>query len=232
MGNPRNYSLELPARCLLLLDELWPKAEATFQEGQRELGPLTSTFLISMSFPIINLPIERIERRDGNEDQHYASDRPVDPTTARAIVETLQKKPLRNAPFFEDGAWRFVTSDKPPFQNIANGLPENIADELSADDAARNAADMQASQWSSILRNSLAHGGIAYLNEYGRSSFGEPVKMYAFVSGKYDHYAAESPKPLIGVNFLRISEIDYREFLRRWVVWLQDTGIAKASEAA
>jgi hypothetical protein len=38
--------------------------------------------------------------------------------------------------------------------------------------------------------------------------------------------------PLSAVNFLRISEDDYFDFLRRWVDWLQDSGIARASEAA
>ena len=232
MGNPRNYSLELPERCLLLLDRLWPHARATFQAEQPDLGPLTSTFLISMSIPIINLPIERIERRRGDEDRHFASDRPINPAAASAIVETLQERSLRDAPFFKDGAWRFVSCGTPPFPNIAYGLPEAIADELGAEDAAKNAAEMPASQWCSILRNALAHGGIAYLNEQGRSSYGEPVKMYAFVSGKYDQENKDLPKPLTAVNFLRISEIDYRDFLRRWVVWLRDTGIARASEAA
>ncbi len=32
------------------------------QKGRPDLGSLTTTFLISMSMPIINLPIERIER--------------------------------------------------------------------------------------------------------------------------------------------------------------------------
>ena len=56
--------------------------------------------------------------------------------------------------------------------------------------------------------------------------------MYAFVSGKYDQKSKELPKPLTAVNFLRISEIDYRDFLNQWVGWLQDSGIARASEAA
>jgi len=232
MGNPRNYSLELPERCLLLLDELWSRAQVTRSVDRPDLGPLTSTFLISMSMPIINLPIERIERRGGNEASHYASDRPVDPAAANAIVETLQRRSFGDAPFFVDGAWRFVSCRKPPFPNIAYGLPDPIAEELSAEDAALDAARMPASQWSSILRNALAHGGVAYLNRQGRSSFEEPVKMYAFVSGKYDQESEEKPKPLTAVNFLRISETDYRDFLRRWVCWLRDTGIAAASEAA
>ena len=41
--------------------ELWPHVEKIRQAGRPELGPLTTTFLISMSTPIINLPIERIQ---------------------------------------------------------------------------------------------------------------------------------------------------------------------------
>ncbi len=131
-----------------------------------------------------------------------------------------------------DGVWRFACYEEPPFPNIANGVPEHVAAELGTEKAAQNAADMPASQWCSVLRNALAHGGIAYLDAQGRSSYGQPVKMYAFVSGKYDGSSKESPKPLTAVNFLRISEVDYYDFLRRWVNWLRETGIARASEAA
>jgi hypothetical protein len=236
LGNPANYSLELPERCLQLLDALWLHAQKTHQVARPELGPLTSTFLISMSMPIINLPIERIERREGGEDRHYADDRQkMDPAAVTAIVETLQKRPLREAPFFVKDVWRFACCKEAPFPNIAYGVPEPIADKLDHEKAAQDAADMPASQWCSVLRNALAHGGIAYLNAQGRSSRSferQPVKMYAFVSGKYDQKSEQRPKPLIAVNFLRISEGDYYDFLRRWVVWLQETGIARASEAA
>ena len=231
MGNPRNYSLELPERCLLLLDRLWPHASSTFAADRPDLGPLTSTFLISMSMPIINLPIERIERRQGGEAYHYASDRSVDPEAADAILQTLRRGRLGDAPFFIHGAWRFVSWRESPL-NIADGLPEATAHELERDKAAEDAASMPASQWCSILRNALAHGGIAYLNQWGRSSREEPVKMYAFASGKYDQESPQTPKPLIAVNFLRISETDYREFLRLWVRWLRNSGVAREAEAA
>ncbi len=232
MGNPANYSLELPERCLQLLDTLWPHAQNIRQVERPDLGPLTSTFLISMSMPIINLPIERIERREGGEHRHYADDRKINPRSATAIDEILRRRRLREAPFFVDGVWRFACHKEPPFPNIANGVPDHVAAELGTDDAAQNAAAMPASQWCSILRNALAHGGIAYLDAQGRSSYREPVKMYAFVSGKYDESSKERTKPLIAVNFLRISEVDYYEFLRRWVNWLRESGVAHASEAA
>ena len=232
MGNPENYGLELPERCLLLLDRLWPHAQSTFQAGERHLGPLTSTFLISMSIPIINLPIERIERRPGDEDKHYVSDRQINPEASTAIDETLRGNSLGDAPFFMNDAWRFVSCSTPPVTNIARGLPEPIAKELDAKEAAKKAAKMPASQWCSILRNALAHGGIAYLNEQGRSSYGEPIKMYVFVSGKFDQESKEEPKPLTALNYLRISETDYYDFLHRWVDWLKVIGIPRTSEAA
>lgn len=232
MGNPRNYSLDLPERCLILLDRLWPLARATFPPARPDLGPLTSTFLMSMSMAIINLPVERIDRRQGGEANHYATDRPVDPAAAEAISTVLQSGRFGDAPFFVTGAWRFAPRTCPPFPNIASGLPEAIARDLDSQQAAENAAGMPASQWCSILRNALAHGGIAYLNQQGRSSYGEPVKMYAFASRKYDEKSQHRPKPLIAVNFLRISEVDYRDFLRRWVRWLRDSRVATEAEAA
>lgn len=139
---------------------------------------------------------------------------------------------MSKAPFFAAGEWRFARCEKPPFPNIARGVPEPIAIELDSDKGALNAINMDASQWCSILRNALAHGGIAYLDDRGRSSYDKPVKMYAFVSGSYDRDSKEDPKPLTAVNFLRISENGYFDFLRRWVSWLRETGISDDPEAA
>jgi hypothetical protein len=46
--------------------------------------------------------------------------------------------------------------------------------------------------------------------------------MYAFVSGKFDDAGR-----LAGLNLLRVSEADYRIFLRKWVDWLQSSGASK-----
>lgn len=230
MGNPRNYSLALPERCLLLLDSLWLHAQNVFDNGRPDLGPLTSTFLISMSMPIINLPIERVERRRNASDS-YANDRPLNPDVASAVDQVLGKGKLGDAPFFEAGAWSFTSYSKSPLPNIADGIPEEIGKKLDSIAAVVDAKEMPAAQWVSILRNALAHGGVAYLDAEGRSSYDRPVKMYAFVSGRYDKEKREFPR-LVAVNFLRISETGYHNFLRLWVRWLFDTGIARASEAA
>lgn len=232
MGNPLNYSLELPQRCLRLIDEGWDRVSKIYPEDNDRLGPMTSTFLLSMSMPIINIPIERIDRRRDKPETEYANDRPLNKMAALEIDKVIRKGLLRVAPFFEHGAWRLYTAEIPPPINIARGLPERIAHALNDDKSVKAAADMPTSQWCSILRNALAHGGIAYLDEKGHSSWGTPVKMYAFVSGRYDRTAQDDRRSLIGVNFLRISETDYRKFLRSWVQWLKDSGIARALEAA
>jgi hypothetical protein len=186
MGNPINYSLELPERCLMLVEQLWGPASAIRKPDQPELGPLTSTFLVSMSMPIINFPIERIARPRGAPDLHYANDRPIHPNIVAEIERAFGMNPLKATPFYQEGAWAFAQCSKAPLPNIARWLPEEVAEELASKAAAKRAAELPAAQWCSVLRNALAHGGIAYLNAHGRSSYGEPVKMFAFVSGKYD----------------------------------------------
>ena len=67
----------------------------------------------------------------------------------------------------------------------------------------------------------MAHGGIAYLDQNGRTSNDEPVKMYAFISGIYGKIGDE----LVGLSVLRINEENYRIFLRKWVEWLELSGL-------
>jgi len=99
--------------------------------------------------------------------------------------------------------------DKSKLFNNAKPVPDDLASELASEEAAARAGKMPTSQWCSILRNAMAHGGISYLNENGRSSYGEPVKMYAFVSGKFNE---APPEELLHLYVLRISEINYRKF--------------------
>ena len=218
MGNPAHYSREVPSRCLQLIDGLWPHVEGLFQSDRRDLGPLTSTFLISMSYPIINLPIERIERHHSKPDQAYADDRHVDPELAATVWRDLGGQKLRKAPFFVSGMWSFCQSE---VFNIAGGLPEQYAQILSSPEAHANAGELETSKWCGALRNALAHGGIAYLNEEGRYTYEAPVSMYLFASGRYRKEEEEDRPLLVGLNLLRIKESDYRDFLRMWVKWLQ-----------
>lgn len=229
MGNPLHFSVELPQRCLQLIDELWPHVEKTRRADRPDLGSLATTFLISMSIPIINLPIERIARNKNAQNEGYADYRCIDPKVAAVVLDTLGGQPLSKAPFYSAGEWSFATYAKHPLFNIAREIPHDLATELGSDQAAARAGKMPTSQWCSILRNAMAHGGIAYLNENGRTSHGEPVKMYAFVSGVFDD---TDQMKLLRLNVLRISEVNYRKFLRRWVAWLKSSGLANELSAA
>ena len=226
MGNPAHYSREVPKRCLQLIDGLWNHAERLFQEDRRDLGPLTSTFLISMSFPIVNLPIERIERHRSRAGEGYADDSQIEPKLAIAVWEKLGAKRLSEAPFHSPGAWSFCQAE---LFNIAGGLPERYIAALASNAAHEKANRMPTSQWCSVLRNAMAHGGIAYLDKEGCSTYNSPVSMFLFVSGRYREIDGE--KKLVGLNLLRISEADYRSFLRSWVAWLQQSGIEEVFAA-
>lgn len=223
-----------------LIDQLWPEATKVRGGERPDLGPLTSTFLLSMSMPILNIPVERIERQiDKAEGESYADDRNLNADAVKAFEDVIRRGQLGAAPFYSDGAWRFFAMREGPIPNISEGIPNNLADALSKDAAVEAARHMPASQWISIIRNAMAHGGIAYLDEHGRSSHGTPVKMYAFVSGKYgkprcQHAEAECRYglgALEGLNVLRVSETDFRDFLREWARWLVRTKIAKQAAA-
>lgn len=233
MGQPHHYGTELPERCLQLIENLWCQAEQVYIGKRPDLGPLTSTFLISMSMPIINLPIERIERHI-NKTPGYADDRHISKDVERAFDTVIRKGSLANAPFFEDSSWFFAQIQEKPFFNIANGIPEEIAEHLGSSNSLESARTMPATQWVSILRNALAHGGVAYLDEDGRSSYDRPVKKYAFVSGTYGRRDCQHGEgqcsaglgDLKGLNILSISEDNYRIFLQKWVSWLRNKHIA------
>lgn len=240
MGNPQHYSIELPGRCMELIDRLWPAA-SEIRGGERpDLGPLTSTFLLSMSMPILDIPVERIERQiDKADGEGYADDRLLNKNAVKAFKDVIRRGQLQAAPFYRDGAWRFHSMKEGPFPNIADGIPDALADALSTEASIEAARKMNAQQWISIIRNAMAHGGIAYLDEHGRSSHGTPVKMYAFVSGKYGkpkclHAETDCRNglgALEGLNILRVSETDFRDFLRAWVVWLEETKIDRQAAA-
>lgn len=215
MGNPLHTSLELPQRCLQLIDELWLAVETTEEKRRPHLGSLTTTFLLAMSMPIINLPMERLVSHD--QIGKYANDRHLDEAVTEAIDKVVGGRPLKYAPFFKPNTWSYLKSD--PSFNVANPVPDSIAEALSSKTALLNAEKMHVSEFCRVLRNSMAHGGIAYLDANGRSTYDHPVAMYAFVSGKIEDDV------LVGLKILRIREGDYKEFLSRWVNWLSSIGL-------
>ena len=187
--------------------------------------------------PIINIPTERIERYLSLRDaEGYVDDRYINPDATEAFRDVLQRQRFREAPFFVPGRWRFYEYRGESI-NLSNGMPEMIAAELEKHEAADRAAEMHASQWLSVIRNALAHGGVIYLDERGRSSTDTPVRMFGFVNGKFksgpcphkQDQDCRAERVLTGLNILRVSEEDYREFLHLWVDWMQNSGLAQAT---
>ena len=221
MGSPDHYGVELPVRCMKLVDELWPHVEKVFPDDGNHLGPLTATFLISLANPMINLPIERVERHQGNKIKGYADDSEIRPEVAERITSCLGGNPIRNAPFYNEEAWAYHREESEEI-NIGFGLPNCVADALSKPEAISLATRLPGSQWASILRNSLAHGGIAYLDADGRMAHDSPADMFVFVNGRYKRDDCGRPVKLIGVDTLRVSMSNFQSFLRSWVGWLKN----------
>ena len=112
MGIPRHISRDVPTRCLYLIEELLPSVEHLRMPGEEHLGPLVTTFLLSMSSPIITLPIERVERhrvREAAGEQGYVDDRAFNSELTKAIDEALGHKRFECTPFYVYGAWRFAS---------------------------------------------------------------------------------------------------------------------------
>ncbi|OEO29781.1 hypothetical protein VW23_001665 [Devosia insulae DS-56] len=222
MGNPRHYSLELPDRCLALLDELWP-AVADGRSGRGYGGPLTTTFLLSLATPMIVLPVERLLKQTG--DEGFADDRLIDPDlAARAQRIFAEGVRFRDCDFFDDAdGWRYHYHGQR--LNLANGLPDEIVASLATEDAAQAAATVGAQTMVKALRNGLAHGVIAYLGADGRSTYREHAEMIALMG---EHRV---DRKFVGLHVIRIPEAGLRAFLHRWVDWLNRTGLSRALAA-
>jgi hypothetical protein len=220
MGLPDHYGVELPTRCMTLLRELWPHAEEVFPDHGKKLGPLTASFLLSIAMPIINLPIERIERQNGVRFDGYVDDRKLDNDLSVRMKLVLGSRRIGLASFFVEGAWAYhrTVRDKPI--NISNGFPDETAALLAQKTASEAASGLAGKQWCSILRNSLAHGGIAYLDKDGKTARDRPAKFFVFVSGRFDRDDCGRPVGLDAIDTLRISTQDFRAFLKLWVKWL------------
>lgn len=234
MGVPSHFSQDLPQRCLKLIDELWPSVENVHVEGQEHLGPLTTTFLLAMANPIIVLPIERIERHRGKEVGGYVNDRPLNEQLATTVDRVLGAARFDACPFFVEGQWRFATV---PFehQNFALFFPDELRETLADPSSLKAAEKLQAAQWASCLRNAISHGGVSYLGADGRANHHGRTELLAFVSATYPKFPKghfcegrrDTSQPPIELKVLQISEVDFRIFLKRWVVWLIKSGLSQ-----
>ncbi len=221
MGIPQQYSVQLPQRCLRLIDALLPTARDVRMPGEEDLGPLVTTFILAMSTPILTLPIERVERHRGRNFECYVDERHLSTGVAEAVNSHLGGHPFRRSKFFREGVWRFATIRYEPGLNLARHFPEELVLKLGSQSALLDAARMPASQWASCLRNALAHGGVVYLDAQGQQSHGQPTEYLGFVSGKLNDEGSFDE-----LRVLRIGREEYIEFVRMWVEWLEQSGLS------
>ena len=214
MGNPQNFSLDIPRRCQMLINEFWPKVS---RKGARGSLPLNASFLLAISTPMINLPIERIWNPQNGRAVGHLNDAMLDRRLAGEIRNGIGKGAVANAQFYRPDAWRYHYLPKGAgFPDLSRrGLPETVERALASTAANDAAAMLGAETFCGILRNGLAHGGILYLDKDGRTTHGEPVRMFCFVSTKRTRNVTE------GLHFLRVGMKDYRAFLQLWTDWLQ-----------
>ncbi len=215
MGNPTHFSLDVPKRAHQLLRELYDQLGNS--EGTKL--PLKATFLLSVSMPMVILPVERILNA---KQKGHMDDAVINPGLADAVGQAINLEARVHLAGFFTGPWQYASLEKGSgFPNLAVcGLPDDIAEQLDAPDAIEAAKNLSTDHFCRILRNALAHGGVLYLDKHGRSPSGAAVQRFAFVSTD----RSTNPRKLY---FLRIGMADYRAFLQRWVDWLKAEAMEK-----
>lgn len=125
---------------------------------------------------MILLPLERMLKPVSRD--AVADDRCVNESLGKAVTDAWSRTArFGDSPFAREGAWSYVPG-YPPF-NLAKGMPRGLVEDLSGAPAAQAAMDASAFQILTDLRNALAHGGIAYLDEKGRQTDSQAA-MLAF----------------------------------------------------
>lgn len=181
-------------------------------------GPLDTTFLLAMATPMVVIPIERIYTPSEYEGQ-VGDDRSLDPDLSKEVIGAFGAgRKFGDAPFCVPG-WSYVPIYRPVF-NVSDGCPADLLKALGTDEAFVRAKDARASVILRVLRNALAHGGIAYLDKDGMAT-DKPAAMYAFMSSEKDEH-----RRVIGLNVLRISQCAFCSFLTAWTDWLTRSSIS------
>jgi hypothetical protein len=223
---PQHYSRDIVKRCHTLLGRLLPLIERGHPDDRKFGGPLSTTFMLAMATPMIVLPLERIHKPATRRGQ-VGDDREVDVALAQEVAAVLGgDRRFGDSPFGSGGSWSYIPTYNPHF-NLANPLPQELVERLASREAAERAKTAPTAVILNVLRNGLAHGGVAYLNGDGRTSDGVAA-MFAFVST-----ARDDRRRIIGLDVLRIGQADFLSFLTKWAEWLEPSEISRAlSEAA
>lgn len=215
MGAPQLYGTEMVQRCRTLLEKLEPHANE-INQNESSPGSLSVTFLLTMAHPMIIQPYERFIKGAGsrfklrtNEGELGKAFKRLVPSGSDGIAGT----PL-------DGIWTWSFASFPaqasnylPYKEGTMLLDLKLKESLDGDQARADARKRSPYTLLEILRHSMAHGNIIYLNSEGDVAHGTKVSKLLF--------ANERPRTLgrpgiEAYDFLQISVTDFRKFLESW----------------
>lgn len=215
MGRPLHYSSEIPARCQALIEMLVPLVQEESDPDGKWGGPLKTTFLLAMATPMLVLPVERLFKPAVQGKRGVANDVELNPNLAAHVVEHLGPgRPFGDAPFFRNGAWSYVATE---FFEVGKEWPRHALEALDLVDAKQAAADAGAGEILLAIRNSLAHGGVTYLDAQGGHTL-SATSMLGFASYGWTAKKTE-------LRLLRIEVPAFQDFLSLWAGWLGSSGV-------
>ncbi|WP_395175454.1 hypothetical protein [Roseibium alexandrii] len=207
MGNPTQFSREIPRRAQKLISDLYDN----LPDSQPNNGlKLKATFLLAVATPIITLPFERMARPKAHLGSEAFSE------IIRKAINSKTK--VENASFYA-GCWRYYKLEKgDAFPRFAvEGFSQKIVQSLATADALLAAKELKSDVFCANLRNALSHGSVFYLDENGNTGENIRVNRFAFVSTD----RARNPQAL---HIQSITLAGFRVFLEKWVAWLQTPG--------
>lgn len=220
MGSAPHFSRTLPSRCQVLLNELY---EANLPTAPDSDHRLKATFLLSVAMPMVIFPMERIAKHAAGTASGHINDAPLDQPLADKVKAAFGGSP-ENSGLFARGNWAIHRHDikAAGVLGLSGGLPERIALALADPKAEALDAGYSAGRLCEIIRNGLAHGGVMFLDEDGRTAEAKPVTKFCFVS--------LDGRGVSEYLFLRVAMGDFREFLKRWSTWLDENDVGGAGD--
>ncbi|TAZ47140.1 hypothetical protein ELH75_32155 (plasmid) [Rhizobium leguminosarum] len=91
MGNPQNFSIDIPRRCQMLIDELWPLISEKRDDGSL---PLNASFLLAIWKPEMGHAVGHL------------NDGVLSGRLAGAMRKNIGNHPISQAPFYQPDVWR------------------------------------------------------------------------------------------------------------------------------
>ncbi len=203
---PQRFVFEYPKRCLELIDTMEPEARRKNLLGSFSLMVAPSLFLI---------PYERLNKK------HPLREGDREPSLYRAL-KLIAKSDFLKAQFWKEeptGDWR-LSHIVTPVNETWRWLTESNLHPFAA--AANVIQDASVDKVVRVVRNSLAHGNIVYLDENGKEEPGAQVRYLGFLS-RYEETEEQRAKRET-YRLIAVTEDGFLQFLRAWAAWLGDQG--------